>query len=256
MQIYMVEIIIIFVLGLAVGGFLNVIEYRINKKLSIGGRSICPHCRHVLRLVDVLPIASFLILGGQCRYCHKKISWQYPLVEFMIAILFLLFYIKYSMTLGLADPYLWRDLIALSFLVLIFIYDFKNYLILDSISIPAIFIILVINSLLGYPLDSMFYGVLIGGGFFLLQYIISGGRWIGGGDIRLGIIMGVLLGWQLVIIALFISYLIGAVFGLGAILIKGRKASHQVPFGTYLTVGTVITMLLGEIILNWYLSFM
>ncbi|PIT90318.1 MAG: prepilin peptidase, partial [Candidatus Komeilibacteria bacterium CG10_big_fil_rev_8_21_14_0_10_41_13] len=140
------------------------------------------------------------------------------------------------------------------FLIIIFIYDLKYYLILDKVSLPAFTIALILNVLLGYNVGNLLLASVIIGGFFGLQFIISQGKWIGGGDIRLGLVMGAMLGWPLALVALFLAYILGAVFGLILIISRRKDWQSQLPFGTFLTAATLIALLWGHEILSWYLT--
>jgi len=257
-----ITVIIIGILGLIIGSFLNVVVYRLKKGGEIvWRRSYCPKCEHSLNYRDLVPLFSFLYMGGKCRYCHSAISWQYPLVELTTAIIFILGYLKYlypsSILEGNATDQLLvyvTFLIFSSFLLIIFVYDLKHYLILDKVTIPALIVALVLNYWLGMPLLNLILAAVVVAGFFLLQFIVSAGKWIGGGDIRLGLVMGVMLGWPKVLVALFLAYILGAVLGLSLIALKKKQWHSQLPFGTFLSLATVITLLYGEGLLAWYLS--
>ena len=240
----------LFLFGLAIGCFLNVVIYRLFSGQSIiFGRSRCPQCKKDIFWHDNIPILSFINLSGRCRFCEKKISFQYPLVEFFTALIFVLFYLKFGLTLQFLVY-----LIFTGFLIVIFVYDLKYYLILDRITIPAIIIAILLNLYLGINFWILLSGAIIGGGFFLIQLLISSGRWIGGGDIRLGILMGAMLGWQKLLAALFLAYILGAIIGIILIILKKKKMSSLVPFGTFLSLATLIILLWGEAILVWYLN--
>ncbi|MFH0819366.1 MAG: prepilin peptidase [Patescibacteria group bacterium] len=245
-----------FILGLIIGSFLNVVVLRLKNGLSImNGRSKCPNCKHVLGVLDLVPLFSFLFIGGKCRYCKKKISWQYFLVELTTAFIFTVVYVYF----GLSFLTLFYLVIS-AFLIVIFIYDFKYYLILDKIIVPAIILAflgnLFLEPALGRAWWELLIGGAIGGGLFLMQFMVSKGKWIGGGDIRLGLFMGLLLGWKLVLVALFISYLLGSFVGMFLLLKKRKKMQDALPFGTFLTISTFIVLIYGQVILNWYLSFL
>ncbi|PJA10376.1 prepilin peptidase [Candidatus Falkowbacteria bacterium CG_4_9_14_3_um_filter_36_9] len=252
-------LIFIFLFGLIIGSFLNCLIWRLRKKESIMGRSYCPECRQQIAWYDNMPVLSFLLLRGKCRHCHKKISWQYPAVELITGILFVAVFIKnaFSSEFIIHDSLFIiqtvRDCFLISVMIIIFIYDLRWYLILDSVTIPAAIIIFFLNLLFGFNLWNLAISVIIGGSFFLIQFLISQGKWIGGGDIRLGVLMGAALGWPYVLLAIFISYLIGSAVGVGLMLAGKKQMGSKVPLGTFLAVGTVITLFLGEKILAWYL---
>lgn len=147
-----------------------------------------------------------------------------------------------------------RDWLFICILIIIFIYDLRWQLILDKITLPAMVIAFGLNLWLGTSWFNLLLALGIGGGFFLMQYLISRGRWIGGGDIRLGALMGLMIGWPQIIVALILAYISGAVVGIG-LLATGRKQwSSRVPFGAFLSAATVVVMLWGEEMLNWYLK--
>lgn len=252
----------IFIFGLIIGSFLNAVIWRLHKEESIltKTRSYCVKCQHKLGIRDLVPLFSFIFLCGKCRFCKEKISWQYPLVELATGILFVLV-VGARHTLFLQfDFFDWMTVVAnwvfISFLIIIFVYDLKYYLILDKITIPAIILALVFNLILGVVWWKLLLAIIMGGGFFWLQYVVSQGKWVGGGDIRLGILMGAMLFWPNILIALFFSYVIGSLVGVGLILAKKKTMKSAVPMGTFLTVGTVITLLYGEQMLNWYVQFL
>jgi prepilin signal peptidase PulO-like enzyme (type II secretory pathway) len=204
---------------------------------------------------DNIPVFSFILLKGKCRNCGQKISWQYPIVELVTGLLFLVptLFVSYpSQEILIKMIVQWFIIIDL---ILIFLYDFKYQEIWDRFTLIPAGLIFVANLFFYWQnWSSMLIGVLIGAGFFLLQYLVSKGKWIGGGDIRLGVLMGVILGWQNTILALFISYLVGAIVGIGLIIAKKKNRDSAVPFGTFLVIGTFVAMFWGERIVLWYLS--
>lgn len=255
--------ILVSLIGVAVGSFINVVVFRTKGGQPVTGRSKCMKCLEPVATVDLVPVISYFNLRGRCRKCSAVIEWQYPAVELTMGILFGLFYIRAITGFGLpvwieASEYLavfLRDVMMASFLLIIFIYDFRYSYILDRFSLPAIILALIFNVLLGAPVVSMLVGGLLLGAFFAIQFLVSKGKWIGGGDIRLGMLMGFLLGVELGIVALFLSYVVGAIAGIFLILMKKRKLESQVPFGTFLTGATIVTMFFGMHILNWYLGY-
>jgi prepilin signal peptidase PulO-like enzyme (type II secretory pathway) len=241
---------IFFIFGTIIGSFLNVVIFRLNiRKSFLGGRSFCPKCKKEIAWFDNVPILSFILLAGACRQCKKKISWQYPAVELAAGVIFMLIYRQF----GLSYETL-AYLVFSGFLIVIFVYDLKYLLILDKVSVPAIITALILNIMLGRVLGDLLLGALIGAGFFAAQYFFSRGKWVGDGDIRLGALMGLMLGWKLLLVALFLAYIIGAAYGLAAIALNKKKMGSQVPFGPFLTLATLIALLYGPGILNWYLN--
>lgn len=242
----------VIILGLVVGSFLNVVIFRLDSKKSfIFGRSFCFFCKKQINWYDNIPLISFLILKGQCRNCKEKISWQYPLVELATALIFIWLYLLF----GLSFKFFALAVFS-CFLLIIFVYDLKTYLILDRISIPAMIIAFLFNLYLGFGFWNLILAGLVGGGFFALQYFFSKGKWVGGGDIRLGAIMGLMLGFKFLFVALFIAYIIGGFVGIILIALRKKEMSSAVPFGPFLTAATFITFIYGQSILNWYLNLM
>jgi prepilin signal peptidase PulO-like enzyme (type II secretory pathway) len=254
---------VIFIFGLIVGSFLNCVIYR----LEVGegflrGRSYCPYCKHQLSWPDLIPIFSFLILKGKCRYCHQKISLQYPLVELATGIIFLLVFLTYIHINNYTGVYL---LIISCFLIVIFVYDLKHYIIPDKIIYPAIATALIFNFLPhqifggGFNQFSIFkFSILSAFGaalFFLVIVLISQGKWMGIGDIKLAFLMGLILGFPNILVALFLAFFIGAIIGIGLILAGKKTLKSEVPFGPFLVTGTFISLFLGQNIINYYLNF-
>lgn len=139
------------------------------------------------------------------------------------------------------------------FLLIIFVYDLRYQLILDRVSVPAMAVAVVFSLVVHRSFLSILLGGILGAGIFYVQYVLSQGRWIGGGDIRLGAVLGLALGWQLAAVALALSYFSGALVAIVLILGRRRSWSSVVPFGTFLSLGTFVTMLWGDAILQWYL---
>ena len=243
---------LVVIFGAAAGSFLNVVVWRLHTGHSIvRPRSFCPNCKTPLRWYDNIPLLSFILLTGRCRYCHKPISWFYPFGEGLTALLFLALYLRFGLT-----PQAAVFAFFSSFLVVLFIYDLRYYIIPDEISLSGIGVAVLLQWYLGAALQSLLLAGIIAAGFFGLQYIFSGGRWIGGGDIRLGALMGAMLGWPQVLVALFLAYLLGSVIGVSLVLGGRKQWSSKVPFGTFLTAATFVSFLYGPEILNWYLSWL
>jgi len=252
---------VIFVFGLIIGSFLNCLIYRIKEKESFFvSRSFCPYCRHTLSWQDLIPVLSFLILKGKCRYCQKPISWQYPIVEISTAILFLI-----PLIYGSPTSIIWSDLfvywIFACFLIIIFVYDLKHYIIPDEVIYPAIGISLIYNIFYSlfkfhdfYFLINTVAAAALAAAFFLFIVLISRGKWMGVGDIKLAFFMGLVLGWPNILVALFLAFFVGAATGVGLIIAGKKRLSSKVPFGPFLVSGTFLAIFFGENLINWYLS--
>lgn len=249
----------LFLLGSVIGSFINVVVFRLHSKESIiKGRSKCPSCGHQLAAKDLVPVVSFLLLRGRCRYCGNLISWQYPLVELAVAILFVgvgFYHLGFSGSFSEINLFiLARDFLAVATLATIFIYDLRFMEIPDEVSLPAIVTCFLLGTFGGLDWRVMLVSAFIGLGFFLLQYLISAGKWIGGGDLRFGFLMGVLLNWTSLIFAIFLSYIIGAVFALWLLATHKAGRKTQLPFGTFLVPATIFSIFFGQHIVEWYLN--
>ncbi|MFC1652076.1 prepilin peptidase, partial [Patescibacteria group bacterium] len=201
-------LVLFFVLGLIVGSFLNVVIFRFKKKESIvKKRSHCPNCKKKLRVWDLFPVLSFLFLKGKCRYCKKPISIQYPLVELATAILFAALYWKFDLNIILL-----YFLVVSCSLILIFVIDLKHFIVPDRLIIPGIFLAFFVSYLiLDFTLVSLGLGVLIGGGFFLILVLVSKGKAMGMGDVKLGILAGLIIGFPQIILTLFFAFVFGGI---------------------------------------------
>ncbi|MFH0853651.1 MAG: prepilin peptidase [bacterium] len=230
------------IFGLIIGSFLNAIIWRIKvKKTFLRGRSMCPRCKKTLSAGELIPVVSWLVQKGRCRHCHKSISVWYPIVELAMALVFILSWLKFGWTGAF-----FLDLVVFPFLIIIFVYDAKESLILDRVSLPGFVLALIGNLLLGISFWNLAISAIIGAGFFGLQFIISRGQWIGGGDIRLGLLMGAFLGWPGIFIALIAAYVIGSLVGSGLVIARRKSWQSTIPFGTFLTGATIIVHLYGD----------
>lgn len=273
---------VIFALGAMVGSFLNCVIYRIEKEESfLKGRSYCPHCKHSLSWPDLIPVLSFLILKRKCRYCGKPISWQYPLVEIATGLIFvLIYYFQFPLMGGSLEPssqiilneFLifssqnWLNffylMIVSCFLIIIFVYDLKYLLIPDLVIYLAIgttFLYRLLDiwkfnqlnfQLLVNPLLSAILASL----FFLTIVLVSRGKWMGAGDIYLAFLMGFILGWPNIMVALMLAFFIGATIGVGLIAGKKKSLKSEIPFGPFLVLGTFLAIFFGQNIMGWYLN--
>lgn len=246
----MLNYILVFAFGLIVGSFLNAVIYRLHSGDSLLDKSSkCPRCGHSLEALDLIPVLSFFILGGKCRYCKKPISWQYPAVEIATAVAFLLIYNQ----LSIIDYRLFFYFVFASFLIIIFVYDLKHYLILDNIVFPAAVLALIYQIINGRVVEGLI-GAASLSGFFLVLYVISKGRWIGAGDIKLGIFLGFLVPFPETLALFLMAYLLGAIVSLILLARRDKNFGDPVPFGTFLTVAAFVAMLWGEGIIHWYFN--
>ncbi len=246
---------IIFLLGLSVGSFLNVWIWRTHENFRItSGRSMCPVCHRQLHWYENIPVLSFLALKGKCLTCKNPISLQYLLVEICTAILFV-FLARHTLNHP-TENYLYflRNITFLIFLIVVFVYDALYQEILSEVVWLGSLIGILFNVYLGYSIASMMFGAVAVSGFFLLQFAVSKGRWIGGGDVRLGVMMGLWLGWPISLAALFIAYIVGSFTSLILLLLKKKTLRSATPFGTYLALATFVCLIWGGQIVNWYMG--
>jgi prepilin signal peptidase PulO-like enzyme (type II secretory pathway) len=240
----------VFIFGLIVGSFLNCVIYRLETgKSFLKGRSYCPHCKHALAWKDLIPIFSFLILKGKCRYCRKPISLQYPLVEFFTGILFVLFLI-YGGRTSIDLIFYW---ILTSFLIIIFVFDLKHYLIPDKVIYPAIALTLLYQFFRVWNFGHWdlfgIWNLVIGifpSLFFLAIILISHETWMGFGDFKLSTLMGLILGWPKIMVALFFAFFSGALVSLVLIFLRKKTLKSQIPFAPFLVIGTFFSIFFGE----------
>lgn len=260
-------------LGLIIGSFLNALVWRLHSGESMLDRSRCPKCHHILNWYDNVPVLSYLLLKGKCRHCGVEISVQYPVVELVTSLLFVLVFLNQEsrvMSQGALFITLDSELLIqilrgwfiIAVMVIVFIYDLRWYLILDKVLLSsgiALFTMWIIehwgtgNILEIGNWTSLIFSVLIGFGFFGLQYFVSKGKWIGGGDVKLGILMGLALPQpSRVAAAIFLAYILGSISGVTLIIFGKKDLGSKLPFGTFLAAGTISIMLWGNNIINWY----
>lgn len=240
--------IIVFLYGIVIGSFLNVCIYRLPKHENIVKvRSHCMSCGYQLKWYDLVPVFSYLFLGGRCRKCKAKISIQYPLIEMLNGVLYIIIFAEYGFSVEtLLYCLLFSALVTLS------VIDFRTYEIPVGINvfILALGLIRVITDYTNWP--RYIIGLLCVSGFLFLIYLVTKGRGIGGGDVKLMAAAGLLLGWKLIILAFFVGCIIGAIIHL--IRMKISKAGHVLAMGPYLSLGIMIAVLFGERMISWYLG--
>jgi len=252
-----------FIVGLIFGSFLNVIIYRLKTPpgrglfgLSWKDRSHCPQCQTQLKWHDLIPLLSFIFLRGRCRYCHKKISWQYPIVELLSGLIWVLIPLDKGGLWGVLNFAYY--IFIFSALLIIAVYDFKWKIIPNRIVYPAIAVALVYN-VFNTPLDKGgLWGVLLTAAvafsFFFSIYYFSDGKAMGLGDAKLAILVGLFLGPIATFAALTLAFVIGAVFGIILIALGKKTLKSQVAFGPFLAVGATIAFFFSSLINN-FISF-
>lgn len=269
-------IVILILLGLCFGSFVNALVFRLHmqaKKKSkiknqrskysiLRGRSLCPNCKHTLAWYDLLPVISWVSLKGKCRYCKKPISWQYPAVELATAGIFVLSYIYWPKPLeGLETVIFGLWLATLVGLIALIVYDLRWMLLPNKIIFvlygfaAAMVLVRVIQEQSASPIANAATGILVGGGIFYLLFQVSDGRWIGGGDVKLGFLLGALVGLPLqAMLLLFIASFLGCLVAVPLMATGKAKRTTRIPFGPFLIVAGIIVMLFGQLITDWYID--
>lgn len=250
-------LILVAFLGLSVGSFLNVVILRFDDIESIiKTRSHCPKCKKNLPWFDLVPFFSYIILAGRCRFCKKFVSWQYPLVELATALIFVLIYLQYGLS--------WESFFLIfifSLLIVVGAYDWLHSEIPDILIYSAAiftsgFIVYTLwqladltnfNAWLSY-----IYGLAVGLGFFGFLVVTSRQKWMGWGDVLLGSLMGLILGYPNVIVALFLAFLLGSLVSLILMLVKKKTLKDAIPFGPFLVASTFIAFFWGQEIVETY----
>jgi prepilin signal peptidase PulO-like enzyme (type II secretory pathway) len=253
---------ILVVAGLILGSFVNALVWRTHEGLSVAhGRSMCPHCKHTLGAADLVPVFSWLALRGKCRYCARPISAQYPLVELITAVLFVASYLWWPLVLGgtqTAIFVLW--LVLLTGLIALAVYDLRWFMLpnklvypLSAVAVVQALLVISVSASLTDTLLNMILAIIVGGGIFYVLFQVSKGKWIGGGDVKLGALLGLIVATPAkAILFIFVASVLGSLASLP--LLAGGRLNHnsQIPFGPFLIIGAIIHVLFGSDILHWY----
>ncbi len=243
---------IVLIAGLLVGSFLNVLIARFYVlETIVTTRSHCPSCKKQISWHDLIPILSFVLLTARCRYCKERISWQYPIIEALTACLALLIYWTFGLT-----GYAIGLFMVFSLLLVITVIDINHHLIPDEYALTAVLLAFLITFLPSSPqsLEHIAWGALVGGGFLAAIVLVSKERWMGMGDISLGLILGLLVGVSGSLVGLMFAFVVGAVVSLLLIATRAKSLKDAVPFGPFLIFGTLVSTFWGTGIVNWYLS--
>lgn len=244
-------ILILFILGSCVGSFLNVLIDRLPSGESpFIGRSHCDYCKKTLKAADLVPVISYLYLGGRCRYCRKKLSLQYPLIEILTGILFLLTFYRLSFQgSGRLSVMLPLAIILVSGLEVIFFTDLKYRIIPDEIILTLIIAAVPYIYLSGSsPLLNHIISGLSGSSVFMFLVLATRGKGMGLGDVKFAFLMGLLLGFPQIIISMYLAFLTGALFSLILIVTGRKKMKSTIAFGPFLSGATLVTLFWGQII--------
>jgi prepilin signal peptidase PulO-like enzyme (type II secretory pathway) len=231
------------VLGLVFGSFGTVLIARVPAEQHLGGRSRCPRCKHVLGVIELVPLLSYLLLRGRCRHCHRSISVVYPLTELMSALVFLCaLFIESSPLPSLLLAF------SLWLLLLIAIIDARTQTIHDALN----FSFIVFSAAHAVAIGQLqISGALFLALFFGAQWLVSRGRWVGSGDILLGVGIGFLLGgWEQSLLCLGLAYILGAMVASCLLLLKKASRKSHMPFGPFLAAAALLTIMFGDRILG------
>jgi prepilin signal peptidase PulO-like enzyme (type II secretory pathway) len=271
---------IFFIFGLLVGSFINSFLWRYQTKTTYKGRSMCPTCKHQLAWYDNIPLISWFMLGGKCRYCKKSISVQYPVVELLTGLAFLFvgllskpglivsqslmrilnFQLQISeQMVALNALKLLVLLLIAAILVTISVYDYKTKEIPNGFNLTFVLLAsgysLINNIIINYDPIAFLLTLIAGLTAFLFFYsfvFFSKETWMGGADAKLAFGMGILLGPGGVFLATFFASVVGATIGLTLIALKKAGPKTSIPFGPFLALGTVISLLFGSQLVDWY----
>ena len=249
-------IIITFFLGAIVGSFLNVCIYRIPREISIvRPGSFCPHCNKPVGVFHNIPIVSYLILRGKCSSCSASISWRYPAVEIIAALMTLVTLRHFGFSLeGAAFLILFYLLIVIAFI------DLEHLIIPDSLLLASVGALCLL--IFKFPSWLTLYETVVGsvvfGGFLymagFLGKLLFKKESLGFGDIKLGFVLGAFLGWRLVVVSLYGAFFLAAIFAVMGLLIKKMKFGQMIPFGPFLILGSLVGIFLGDWIINLFLQ--
>lgn len=227
------QFVFILLVGLVLGSFVNVLVWRIPKGLTLLGRSFCPNCQRKISWFDNIPLFSFVLLGGKCRNCRKKISLRYPLIELLFGILAILLYLKFGLTLEFI-LYLLLSIILVS----IFVIDLMHQIIPDELVFAGI----VMSVLFNLSFGNLFSGFLAAS-FLLIIHLITKGKGMGLGDVKFAVLGGIIVGLNGVFHWLVLSFLTGAIAGCILILTKKSDLKSKIAFGPFLIIALIYEIL-------------
>lgn len=240
----------IFIIGLCIGSFINVIVYRFPLQLDfIKGRSFCPNCKHQLSYVDLIPLLSFVLLKGRCRYCHKKISLRYPFIELLSGIIAVLCYFcSYTIL-----DFLYVFTISMILLIISLI-DIDHMLIYDESLLVLLFMTIISLMIYNISLLERIIGIfIISLPMYLFNYFIES---FGGGDIKLISICGFMLGYKSLLISMYITFIIAGIYAFLLYIFKNKNRNEYIPFAPFINIGIFLTLLYyKEIISLFFIPF-
>lgn len=246
------QIFFVLLYGLIIGSFLNVCIYRIPRNESISfPPSHCTNCKNRIKWYDLIPIISYIFLKGKCRYCKEKISIRYPLIELITGAIFLALYIEYGLNI-----YFFKFALLSCFLIVIGMIDLDTsdvYLKTTALGIAVGILFLIYEYFMHYSILTYIYGGLLGGGIIAAIILITKGG-MGWGDFEICLMSGLFLGFKLTIVMLFFSFVLGGVIGIILMILKVKSRKDYIPFGPFISIASLLTVLCGEKIISWYMN--
>jgi leader peptidase (prepilin peptidase)/N-methyltransferase len=247
--------IVVGLFGLAVGSFLNVVIYRVPRKIGfVLERSACPHCGKLLKWYHNIPLVSFIFLRGRCAFCSKPISWRYPLVELANSLAYLYFYSAYGPGISFV-----AYAFVSSALLTIFLIDLEFQIIPDMITVPGMVLGLAASlAPHGIGIINSLIGLVVGGGTLYLIALLGDFLFkkesMGGGDIKMAAMLGAFVGWQKVLLIFMSSAVIGLVVSVGLMAVSARiRRERIIPFGPFLALAAMLAIVCGDQIIRYYL---
>lgn len=256
--------VLVFAFGACIGSFLNVVIWRLPRSEKISrGRSHCPFCSKELGALDLVPVLSFVWRRGRCAHCSERISYRYPVIELVTAGLFTVAFYLFVPTDALSWISLAKIFFVMAVLAVVFVIDLEHYLILDKVIWPCTIAILLIHLALDLNAGTGVYssltlqsliGAAAGYVPFYLLWKVSGGKWIGLGDAKLGLFLGAVFGFPMVWLCFLLAFFLGSIVAV-PLLVSGKKQlGSKLPLGTFLAIAGILTLWFGEQIAAWYLE--
>ena len=246
------EIFFIILFGLCIGSFLNVCIFRIAKEENIAfPPSHCTSCSYELKVKDLIPVFSYIFLKGKCRNCKENISIQYPIVEILNSTIYVLLYLQFGLSISLI-----KYCLLVSLLIVIGFIDFETKYVYSStviFGIVSAVIFFIVDWIITkrIPVSLIIGGILGFGEIWLIVHLTGG---MGEGDVDIALIIGLFLGTNNILLALFLSFVIGGIAATFILVFKLNKGEREIAFGPYLAIGGILTMLYGTNLINYYLN--
>ena len=243
------EVVYVFILGTCIGSFANVVIYRVPRGLNFAmGRSYCPCCRKILKFYDMIPIISWILLKGKCRFCHYRISWRYPCIELIGGIFAIICFYKYGISIMMIISFVFAMI-----LLCVAVIDLDTMIIPNGFIFCIVFLAFISLFFINMPMMERILGVFIWSfPMYCLNIFVS--NCFGGGDIKLISACGFLLGWKLLCVGMFIAIILGGSYASYLLLCKKVDKGEHIAFGPYISIGMFVSLLYGYDLLYWYFS--